>query len=957
MIRDGPHHITIPELIDGLPITPHGLDGTIVVRDLVEDSRLAGPGTIFLARTGDAVDGRTFISQAESAGAPIVLSDADGCARCTGPSLECTDPSSVGAEIAHRIHGRPTSRLRLVGITGTNGKTTTAFILRHLLASPGEPCGLISGIEIHDGEEWTEARLTTPQAPELCRYLGRMVRNGCSHAVMEVSSHALDLGRVEPLGYNIGIFTNLSGDHLDHHGDMNSYACSKQKLFASLPEEGCAIININDEQGDFMASAASCHVIECGDGAAARVLCTFEDLRGSLGRFEGPWGSFEASLPLIGRHNLFNALQAVAAAWKCNVPVEHLQRRLSSCPCPRGRLQRVKGPRTAPHVFIDFAHTDAAISSTLQNVRRLLPESSRLHVVFGCGGDRDATKRPRMAAAAARWADRITLTSDNPRNEDPKKILTEIFSGIPADHAEGTIVQPDRAQAIEHAIMSAHSDDVVVIAGKGHERFQLVGSRRISFDDEAVAMEVLHRHEPSKIEFIDMDTIAGWVDGTWLQSPACKKEPIEGIVIDSREVAPGLAFVAIKGDIHDGHDHVTSAIEDGASLVVVERPIESDTTPVLMVKDTRQALAQLARNWRQQLEDVTVIAITGSCGKTTTRSLLQNVLSQDASTCASIRSFNNDIGLPLSILSARPHHKYLVLEAGSSSPGEIDHLGTIAQPDHAIITMVGQSHLQDLESQEGVAREKYSLLPHVRTSAWVRDDPYDLPPGLASKIHRFGASPGHQSTLNMHGSSLLLEDGTTFQVGLPGHHNAMNAVPVIHLARSLGLGDAEIQRGLDQVRPPRGRGRRSSIGEIDFIDESYNANPDSMWAAIDTVLDQSRAGSRIVLVLGDMLELGDLADSSHDQLGCRIASHPDRGSIDLVMLVGQHVKGTVRGLVSSGWPADKLVHEQDVDDEAMSRVASMLQRGDTVLLKASRGLSLERIIELRRPRESEARAV
>jgi len=208
----------------------------------------------------------------------------------------------------------------------------------------------------------------------------------------------------------------------------------------------------------------------------------------------------------------------------------------------------------------------------------------------------------------------------------------------------------------------------------------------------------------------------------------------------------------------------------------------------------------------------------------------------------------------------------------------------------------------------------------------------------------------------MHGSSLSLEDGSVFQVGLPGHHNATNALPVILLARSLGLADAVIQRGLDRVRPPRGRGRQSRIGEIDFIDESYNANPDSMWAAIDTVLEQAREGSRIVLVLGDMLELGDHADSSHDQLGRRIATHPRRDSIDLVMLVGHHVQATVRGLVTSGWPADQLIHEQDVDDEAMARVASMLQHGDTVLLKASRGLSLERILELRRPRESEARS-
>ncbi|MEE2719957.1 MAG: UDP-N-acetylmuramoyl-L-alanyl-D-glutamate--2,6-diaminopimelate ligase [Planctomycetota bacterium] len=926
------------QLLDGLPVTCHGVTPELHVNDLVEDTRRVTPGSIFLAREGRTFDGREHIDAARERGAVAVLTDEYGAGRSSLPTIQCVDPAMVGARLAERLHGDPSRRIQLVGITGTNGKSTTAIILHHLLNGETDRCGLIGGIHVDDGAEQSVASLTTPQASDLSRILGRMVRNGCTRAVMEVSSHALDLGRVHSLSFHGAIFTNLSGDHLDWHGDMVQYAIAKRRLFAMLPDHGVAVVNAEDSRSGFMAQAAPCRVIEAGAGSTAQCVCLEEHLDGSRARFEGPWGTMdgiEAVLPLVGRHNLQNALLAVTMAQQLGVPPERIAERLATCPCPPGRLEPIPSPPGSCRVFVDFAHTDGALGSTLTSLRRVIGPEQRLVTVFGCGGDRDATKRPRMGAAAVESSDSVIITSDNPRTEDPHAIIDDVLEGIPEDRRSDVVVEPDRAAAIRRAITDADDRSVVLIAGKGHEQVQITGDRRVPFDDRVVAQAALNGC-PTLRRHLQSLTILDRATG--------ELPPITGISIDSRTIRPGELYICIVGQTHDGHDFIRDAIQRGASAVLVETVQDDDLhLPWIRVQDTRAALVELATMHRSSL-DVPVIGITGTCGKTGTKELLRCVLQEAYEVCASPRSYNNDIGLPLTLLTAGPQHECVVLEMGTSSPGEIQALARIARPTHAIITMVGHGHLEALRDRTGVAREKYSLLPHVRDHAWVREDVFPLPSAVAT-IDRFGAdSPLGPTDVQVEpdGTRFRLADGTEFRIAASGAHHASNAVPVVLLARRLGLDDARSQAGLDAYRPPRGRGEQFLIDDIEFVDETYNANPDSMTATIDSFLAEDDQ-ARNILVLGDMLELGDQSGHHHESLGRFVATHHAASSIDLVMLVGQEVQHTARAMASAGWSGDRILHEPEIDDDAVRRIASMLQPGDRVLLKASRSIGLERI--------------
>jgi murE/murF fusion protein len=955
--RNGLAYSPLHTLLKDLPVTLHRVEGEILVRDLVEDSRAVKPGMIFLARCGETTDGRDWIESAERAGAACILSDAKGCAQASGPAIECDDPMALGATIADRIHGHPSRSITLIGITGTNGKSTTAVMLHHLLSTPTRPCGLIGGIEIDDGCTRSPASLTTPQSTELARCLAAMVDNDCHAVVMEVSSHALELGRVDQLEFDAAVFTNLSGDHLDFHGDMSSYSRAKRRLFERLPAEAHAIVNIDCVHGLEMASASECTVIECGAGAAARVLCIHEDLHGSRGRFEGPWGSFEASIPLVGRHNLNNALHAVATAFQLGVPIGRIADRLPDCPCPQGRLERVPSAAGLPPVFVDFAHTDEALRSTLSSVRTLLAEDASLSVLFGCGGDRDHSKRARMAAVAVANADHVYVTSDNPRTEDPKAIIHDIIAELSAHELAQVTIEPDRAQAIADAIRHAcETNSTLVIAGKGHEQVQLVGDQRLPFRDVTIATRALANEQSIDSWSTPARLKAALPASQWIVAPPAPWAGARGVSIDSRTLQPGNVFIAIRGTDHDGHDHAQAAMTAGASMLLLEEDVGVRNIPCLQVDDTKQALMDLAEGHRGMLMDIPVIAVTGSCGKTTVKDLLKEVLSELGPVCASRRSFNNHIGLPLTLLEASKKHHAIILEMGTSAPGEINRLASISRPDYGIITMIGSGHLEDLDSLDGVAREKYSMLKHVGTAAWIRDDGFTLPEGLGAHVHHFGR--GHTlACTEIHTdadmSTFTMEDGATFQLPMTGRHNVINSLPVIALARQLGLDDPAIQRGFDRVTPVAGRGVRETIHGINFIDESYNANPDSMWAAIGTTLESSQDDQRIVLVLGDMLELGDQSESMHAQLGERIAAHPNADQIDLILLMGMHVHSTIRALATSGWPGDRMAHEPDIDDTAIGNIASMLLPGDTVLVKGSRGLSLERVLAHRRATETE----
>ena len=465
------------------------------------DSRQVKPGSIFFALRGVNADGARFVPQAIANGAIAVVAETPAPAGVTVPWVQVSHARAAMADAAAEFYRRPSEELALVGITGTNGKTTTSYVLASIFEAAGVKCGRIGTIGYQVGGREVDAARTTPEAPELQRMLRDMVTDGCGACVMEVSSHALALRRADSLRFAAGVFTNLTRDHLDFHGDMESYFVAKRRLFEILPDGAVGVINADDRRGADLVAAARRPVTYAIDAPAdVRPGPLSFSLEGLSFDVRTPRGTLHATSPLVGRPNAYNILAAAAAAMALDLPFSAIERGISQLQHVPGRFQVVSGPADDVRVIVDYAHTDDALKNLLETARPLA--TARVITVFGCGGDRDRTKRPLMGAVAARLSDLVIVTSDNPRSEEPARIIEEIQRGIvtPADRigakgAKGTpsIAIVDRREAIERAIRDARPGDLVLIAGKGHEKYQVIGDRTLPFDDVEVARAALGR--------------------------------------------------------------------------------------------------------------------------------------------------------------------------------------------------------------------------------------------------------------------------------------------------------------------------------------------------------------------------------------------------------------------------------------------------------------------------------
>lgn len=483
--------MTLRDLIGGLdhPVISGNLDTP--VQAIAYDSRQVKPGTVFVAIRGTSADGHQFIPQAIDAGAAAIVSERAPETSETVPWLHVRNSRVALAEMAAAFHDHPAKKLILAGVTGTNGKTTTAFLIHHLLNASHLRAGLLGTVLYDLGGTQQTATHTTPESLEIQQLLATMRDNGCRAAAMEVSSHALHQDRVHGLPFAAAVFTNLTQDHLDYHRTMEAYFAAKCVLFEGVAKAGSGqmIINADDAWGRKLISRYedTGRITRFGFG----VHCDFRatnvryDLTGTSFELEARGRSFLVRLPLIGDFNVYNALAAVATAHALNLNLRESVQHLKSAPQVPGRLERVTdGGRF--HVFVDYAHTPDALVNVLRTLRALKPR--RIITVFGCGGDRDRTKRPQMARAAEDGSDICVLTSDNPRTEDPANIIADARKGFTrASHVEVV----DRREAIRTALQGARDGDIILIAGKGHETYQEVNGKRTPFDDRKVAKQAL----------------------------------------------------------------------------------------------------------------------------------------------------------------------------------------------------------------------------------------------------------------------------------------------------------------------------------------------------------------------------------------------------------------------------------------------------------------------------------
>ena len=464
--------------------------------NLCVDSRMVRPGDIFIAIKGSHLDGQNFVEQAVTAGAKYIVTNKDvpqHAPHTTHYQIITVDNSAKAAALlAHAKKGWPAKKLACLAVTGTNGKTTVTFLVRSIIQTAGQRCGLIGTVQYDTGEKIYQSKLTTPDPFTIADITSQMVTAGAKFMITEASSHALDQDRLEGVHFAAAAFTNLTGDHLDYHKTKENYLAAKTKLFQSLSKDAVAILNKQSPESEYIAQQTKARLLWYSIDEPADLTAHIEVMNttGTTFALEYKNQKHIVKTPLLGRFNVSNCLAAAGLCIAAGIDLDIICATLSSPMPPPGRLQKISHNGSFS-VLVDYAHTDDALQNVLETLKPLC--AGRLIVVFGCGGDRDRTKRPRMAKVAEKFADLIIVTSDNPRTENPQAIINEIVAGFENSDPKKISIEPDRKTAIGIAIENARENDIVLIAGKGHENYQILADKTIHFSDQEVAAEFLKK--------------------------------------------------------------------------------------------------------------------------------------------------------------------------------------------------------------------------------------------------------------------------------------------------------------------------------------------------------------------------------------------------------------------------------------------------------------------------------
>ena len=936
---------------DFVSIPPEHAD--LEVAGLTADSRNVQPGFVFAALPGHERDGTDYIADAVHRGACAVFAaSARDIADPGVPVIRADDPRILLAQAAARFYGVQPDIM--VAVTGTAGKTSVASFTRQIWQRAGLPAAMIGTTGVVSPNRTEYAQLTTPDQVHLHSLLKELAEEGVTRAAMEASSHGLDQHRLDGVRLTAGAFTNLGRDHLDYHADEEAYFAAKMRLFNSLLPPGSPAVIFSDDQwsGRAMdvARNAGLRVLTVGRNGGFLTLKRVEHQRHKqVAEIHHDGAIYHVTVPLAGDFQLSNALVAAGLAIATGVPpgeaiaaLEHLQ----GAP---GRLELVVTTDKSVPAYVDYAHKPEALEHVLRSVRPFT--TGRIVLVFGCGGDRDRGKRPIMGDIAARLADVVIVTDDNPRSEDPAAIRAEILAAAP-----GAIEIDDRARAIDHAVSLVEEGDTLLVAGKGHEQGQTIGDKVLPFSDH----EEIRRAVAALAERLWLWNCKDLVDAMNGRPVGNLPDGITGISIDSRSVSKGDAFFAIKGDRFDGHDFCGAARANGASVLVVSEAklpaMGRLAAPMIVVNDVLEALGKLGVAARARSK-AQIVAVTGSVGKTTTKEMLRQVLEAQGSVHASVASFNNHWGVPLTLARMPRDARFGVFEIGMNHAGEIRPLVKMVRPHVAVVTAIAAAHLGHFNSLDEIAEAKAEIFEGVEsggTALLNRDsEKFDLLTQLASgcgidHVMAFGEAEHADIRLlsfepSANGSRIRADiagDMVEVSIGLPGRHIAQNALAVLGAAKCVGADVDMAARALGSIEAAEGRGVRYVLavgdGRVTLIDESYNANPASMRAAIALLRDTPvvEPGRRIA-VLGDMLELGSFAQELHGDLAGPLTG----AGADLVLLAGPEIKVLADRL------ADTLpCQHEETADELLPVLLETIRPGDVIMIKSSKGIGFSRLV-------------
>ena len=952
------------------------------ISSIASNSRNIQPGGLFIAVKGFVSDGHDYIDQAFEKGAVAVIAQ-------TNPKnlkdVILVENSRLSmAFIAANFYGNPSKEMTLVGITGTNGKTTTTWLLESIFKTCGFSTGVIGTVNIRYNHQIFDNPITTPDSIDLQKTLYEMKNAGITHVIMEVSSHGLDLNRVDCCRFDIGVFTNLSQDHLDYHKGMTEYFNCKKRFFTQCLKSNrknnpIAVLNIDDPKGEILLKSLDYRIIAVStqDKTEAYSQDIIDDIHGLSGTIYLPNTSFYLRSQLTGTFNLENILCATGAAHALGITANQIKTGIENCHTIPGRLEKIDNSIDR-FLFVDYAHTPGALESILMTLKQRAPK--RIITVFGCGGDRDRSKRPLMGQVACTHSHIAIATSDNPRTENPDAIINDILEGLDGFHIlsendllfhpykQGYLVETDRKKALKKAIYISKPGDIIIAAGKGHETYQITNAGIIHFDDKEeftkAAIEFANQFKPIPWR---TDDLSKALNTEPVFSTIKKDYHFTGISTDSRTIAETQIFIALKGENFDGHTFIKSLMEKGIKGFITTKgfikTLDKNAKKALFQKnmiifetaDTLTALGQLARYQRVR-SSVKVLAITGSSGKTTTRRIIEEIFKTRFHIHATIGNFNNEIGLPLTLLSLSHNHEWAIVEMGMNHPGEISRLSQIALPDIAMVINTAGVHLEGLGSVGNVAKAKAEIFDGIRKNGVAilfADDPRRnilekkarekniqtllfFGSGNGSNIRSFKVKTLGDST---EFTIKIKNLETAFSINSPAPFMVDNCLAAICAAGSAGICPEGIKKGIKAFTPVKGRMNIYRLSDlIHIIDDTYNANPASVAQALNTLNIVSKDKNSIA-VLGDMLELGDESAFYHRQIGQKVAML----RINKLYVFGSLVKHTMEGAIENGFSKDNIFH--GTKDQIVEKLLDNAKTKTWILVKGSRGMAMETVIQ------------
>jgi len=908
---------------------------------------------IFFAIKGNSIDGNNFIPIAIKRGSRIIVSEKKIKKFQNGILfIHTKNIRKLLAEVSFKIYKKIPNNL--IAVTGTNGKSSIANFYYQILKLNNKKVASIGTLGVKSNNNNFNLSNTTINPLQLGQILKKLKDQKIDNVIMEASSHGLKQNRLDGLQFSSGIFTNLSQDHLDYHKNLKNYLKAKLYLFENLLKKRGNVIT-DDKIPEFkkirkisINKGLKIHSLN-SEINNFKILSHSFDGESQVLRIRYKNSIKNINLNLIGKIQIKNILMAIIAAVKSNIDLKKILISLPKLKSVDGRFEKIGKIKNQSKVILDYAHTPEALKTCLLNLREQFPDQ-KIILLFGCGGNRDQNKRSKMGKIADDYSDKIYLTDDNPRYENPNKIRKDIKKGI---KRKKVIEISNRAKAISEAIKNLNIGEILLVAGKGHEKIQDIGKRKIYFSDKKIILSTIKIKNSSLSNNFKLNIIKEVSGHKQLSSSLFLRQAR----INSKEVKKDDIFFAIKGKKNDGNRFVKQSFKRRASVVIVNKLQNNlNKRRQIKVKDTLKFLTDTSKILRKNI-NTKIIAITGSCGKTTLKELLGNSLKKISKVSISPKSYNNKYGVPLSLFNLSQNDDYGVLEVGMDKKGEIDYLSKIIRPDVSVITNINYAHAKNFKNINQIALAKSEIIHNTKSKGYVvlnaDDNFFKLHKKLALKNNLKVISFGIKNQKSDVKFVNIKKEGKSYKINIQTNnlkksflisndfqnniYNVLAALTVMSIYIDIFKLNKNIFLNFEM---PVGRGDfckfKINNKYINLIDESYNSNPLSLKSAILNYNKIDTNKSKKYLLLGDMLELGNHSKKLHQS----IAPIINQTKVDKVFVKGKNVISIFKRL--SKTKKGRVLYSKS---QIIELIKNDLNNNDYLMIKASNATGFNKIVK------------